>query len=272
MAIYHSLNQFYRSHHSNKVKRICQPLDTHFGLDVFAYSHEKQDGGYYQVSNVPYEALLPWENETYKDNFFLKDPSIYEPGIYLLNVIGDSKYKSILTFMSKKGVNLHIRIVRKDKTGCHQFLFGSKRRELPFDALFFSETNVFNSFCDYFLEESVPLLKRCDSYTFSLPELMGKDYKSVGRYTPANVAIAARDRFLAEISPDYERMLQLSKQEKKCLSELLKGKSAAGIGLNLNLSSRTVESYLTNIKNKMDCYSKEELINKLIKFQNYLNP
>lgn len=270
MTLYHPLTQFYRTHHSDKIRHLCKPLQTHFGIDVFAYSNFADDGGYYQISNVPEIALIPWENATYKNNFFLKDPSVFASGAYLLNFVGDSKYKGILHFMQKKGCNLHLRIVQKDEAGCHQFLFGSKREGLPFNTLFFNATHVFNSFCDYFLKESTPILKRCDSYKFSLTELMGIDFKDERHYTPASVAIEARDKFLAEISPDYAKMLKLTKREKRCLIELLKGKTAVGIGLSLNISPRTVESYLTNIKEKMDCCSKEELISRLIKFHNYL--
>lgn len=270
MNIYHPLTTFYRTSHADKVRRICKPLDTHFGLDVFAYSHTSHEGGYYQISNVPRESLLPWENGTYKDNFFLKDPSVYEPGAYLLDAIVEPKYSCVLSFMSKKGVNLHLRIVRKDETGCHQFLFGSKRPGLPFNALFFDEINVFYSFCDYFLKESSSILKRCESFTFSLPELMGNNFTDKHRYNPVNVARSLRDSFLSEINPDYARILQLTKQEKKCLAELLKGKTSTSIGESLYLSSRTVESYINNIKLKTDCFSKEELINKFINYQKYI--
>lgn len=270
MTIYYPLIKFYRTPHSDKIHRICKPLEAYLGLDVFAYSHTSPCGGYYQFSNVPAESMLPWENQTFKDNFFLKHPAVYEAGAYLLNAVVEKKYSGVLKFMSKNGVNLHLRIVRKDKTGCHQFLFGTKRKEVPFNALFFDDIAVLNSFCDYFLKESKSIRKNSDSYAFSMKELMGEDFFDSRHYTPASVAISTRDQFLSEISPDYRLMLALSKQEKKCLAEVLVGKTAAGIASSLNLSTRTVESYINNLKRKTDCSNKEELINKFINFQRYI--
>jgi DNA-binding CsgD family transcriptional regulator len=62
---------------------------------------------------------------------------------------------------------------------------------------------------------------------------------------------------------------RLSKQESYCLFYYTIGKSCREISLHLNISSRTVESYLENIKNKLICHSKSELIEKsLILFFN----
>jgi DNA-binding CsgD family transcriptional regulator len=59
--------------------------------------------------------------------------------------------------------------------------------------------------------------------------------------------------------------LGLSKRETECLFHLLEGKSNKQVAKLLNISVRTVEDYLNNVKNKLGCFSKEELIFKAIK-------
>ena len=62
-------------------------------------------------------------------------------------------------------------------------------------------------------------------------------------------------------------------RELSCLYFLREGLTAKGIAKKLNLSSRTIESYLVNIKNKLGLHTKEELIQTINKFQllnNYL--
>ncbi len=56
----------------------------------------------------------------------------------------------------------------------------------------------------------------------------------------------------------------LSPRQQECLYHLLRGKSASTIGQMLKLSKRTVESYIDEIKSKMHCDSKAELIEKSI--------
>jgi DNA-binding CsgD family transcriptional regulator len=56
----------------------------------------------------------------------------------------------------------------------------------------------------------------------------------------------------------------LSARQQECLYHLLRGKSAGTIAEILKLSKRTIESYIEEIKYKMHCASKAELIEKSI--------
>lgn len=57
----------------------------------------------------------------------------------------------------------------------------------------------------------------------------------------------------------------LSKRQLQCLYHLAMGKTAKQIAKQLDLSHRTVEFYIDNIKKKLDCYSRSELITKALK-------
>lgn len=54
-----------------------------------------------------------------------------------------------------------------------------------------------------------------------------------------------------------------SKREKDCMYFLIRGKTAKETAQLLGLSPRTVENYLSNIKIKLNVYSKSELIDKI---------
>jgi DNA-binding CsgD family transcriptional regulator len=56
----------------------------------------------------------------------------------------------------------------------------------------------------------------------------------------------------------------LSKRQRQCLYYLVRGKTAGETAEILGLSTRTVEFYLQNIKNKMNADSKSELIEKVL--------
>lgn len=61
--------------------------------------------------------------------------------------------------------------------------------------------------------------------------------------------------------PAYE--MGLTKREIECIYLLLEGNSYKNIAKKMKISSRTVESYLTNIKNKLACENSADLFNKL---------
>lgn len=54
--------------------------------------------------------------------------------------------------------------------------------------------------------------------------------------------------------------VELSKREIDCLAGIYQGKTAARIGQELLISKRTVESYIENLKIKLMCKNKSELI------------
>jgi DNA-binding CsgD family transcriptional regulator len=56
------------------------------------------------------------------------------------------------------------------------------------------------------------------------------------------------------------REVFLSRRENQCLNYLSFGKTAKEIGKELNISNRSVELYLKNIKNKLSCDNKFEMI------------
>lgn len=66
-----------------------------------------------------------------------------------------------------------------------------------------------------------------------------------------------------QITPGYDE-LGLTQRESECLFLLLRSYSASQIAKRLNLSKRTVESYIDNLKNRLGCANKTELIIKAV--------
>lgn len=60
-----------------------------------------------------------------------------------------------------------------------------------------------------------------------------------------------------------EPIEKLTLRENQCLIELIKGKTAKEIAKKLHISCRTVESHLENVKGKLGCRNKSELIEKI---------
>ncbi|KTC97511.1 transcriptional regulator LuxR [Legionella geestiana] len=95
-----------------------------------------------------------------------------------------------------------------------------------------TETNVFN----------LMMLYECESF----PSKQSADFYHQKSYV---------------IEDEYPE-LHLSERETECFFYLLRGHSAKSIANMLSLSVRTIEYYFENIKNKFNCYSKSELVEK----------
>ncbi len=57
--------------------------------------------------------------------------------------------------------------------------------------------------------------------------------------------------------------IRLTPREAECMDLILDGKTNGQVGEHLKLSSRTVEYYVGNLKQKLHCRSKSELIGKV---------
>jgi len=65
------------------------------------------------------------------------------------------------------------------------------------------------------------------------------------------------------ISDDFDYSV-LTSRERACLFHFIKGKTAQQIADTLYISKRTAEKHLANIKNKLDCKTKSDLIEKAV--------
>lgn len=57
--------------------------------------------------------------------------------------------------------------------------------------------------------------------------------------------------------------IYLTKRETECMTHLIEGKTIKLTAESLGLSDRTVEYYLNNIKAKLQCRTKNELVSRL---------
>lgn len=70
------------------------------------------------------------------------------------------------------------------------------------------------------------------------------------------------------LSANYQN-IHLTCREVECIELLKKGKTALDISLILNISKRTVESHIENIRKKLNCYNNFQLGYMISKIDNY---
>jgi len=61
-------------------------------------------------------------------------------------------------------------------------------------------------------------------------------------------------------------LVSLSPREKECVKWLLEGKTAEETGIILGISRKTIESYFENIRTKLNCNNKYQIIRKVIEY------
>jgi len=88
------------------------------------------------------------------------------------------------------------------------------------------------------------------------------------KITSASISSETKRQFFSKIAlsglcGQAGATIKFSKREYSCIKYLLQGYTAAGIAELLELSRRTIEHYIANIKQKLKCSTKTELIAKI---------
>lgn len=259
-----SLFRIYNSQIGTKIKSICAPLKTHLGLDSFCYTKIKRDDSFLQISTHPDQTQQYYYSKIYLNNPFMNAASSYQEGIYLLRDVSLVEYQSMLDNCNKIGMDFHLRIVEKTPTETHQFLYGTSGKNINFLKIYNYHKSLFKVFNSYFLKEMNACMKNTDNYYVSLANIMGNRYRSFNLNQDKKNITDLKLQFLRDIGKNVPKF---STQEKKCISFLLTGMTCKEIAHILKLSTRTVEHYVENLKNRFDCANKSELIKFLSEWE-----
>jgi DNA-binding CsgD family transcriptional regulator len=106
-----------------------------------------------------------------------------------------------------------------------------------------------------------------------LAEVLNKKNKKYKKYAPFKCRTRLKSSRIIKTYYLGEKLqnLYLTKREAECMFLLLKGKSINTIAAILKLSPRTIEYYLKNIKIKLNCRTKFDLIELILHSDFYQN-
>lgn len=99
----------------------------------------------------------------------------------------------------------------------------------------------------------IPIFTNADTESLSFPDIL--DRLQIAFHMP----LRRRHMLIHNCAPVSTRELQ-------CIFYLLNGDTAKMIAENLSLKPKTTQSYLENIKSKLNCQTKSELIKKVINY------
>lgn len=251
----------YIKRHHTKMRQICEPLQRFFGINYFTYHSLTSDGHWRPFVSRPDWADYFTENQLYLQDPLLLHPRCYESGTLLwTHLIHDPHLQNVLKVAKDKFKMAHgFCIIEKTETGCDFFGFNAPPEHEQIYATYLQDVSVLKEFCRYFKTEAAPILKLIEQDPIPLLDLKGKTFEEVDE-SPFHHSRVPKSLFLKYIRA--EPSIKLSKREKECLSCYLDDLRMQDVAAKLELSVRTVEFYLANIKNKLNCWNKAELLKK----------
>jgi DNA-binding CsgD family transcriptional regulator len=194
-------------------------------------------------------------------NPFITQSEALNSGLYFFNHIGEEKFQNTVLFAKENyNINHALIIIENNLDCCNQYGFAISPSRFGAESLIINELPLVKAFIKYFHEEMADALQGLKANPVRIRP--NKEYLKNNLLPEMQLDHLKRMSLLAKMKTPKNLLSppKLSKRELECLKIYLKGKSASEIGDDLGLAKRTVEFYINNIKNKLSCYKKSELM------------
>lgn len=128
-------------------------------------------------------------------------------------------------------------------------------------SLYLSYPQLLKSFTSHFKKEHNPILNQMKQEGVSLIDLQ-EDNFFFNQSICHEISPAVLKAFYKDLGMkgELEKAEKLSLRELQCLKLLIEEKSAKETAAIFGLSRRTIEYYFENIKDKLSCWSKKEVL------------
>ncbi len=235
-----------------------------FGIDDFWHITLYENGQLANVSTYYEQWINFWDKEHYKAINFLIAPSRLKESCFHLSF--DKEFVSMTDSFKDTFPQYHpfIMIRKEQRDIAHIYGFAARKYMPNLESFYINNLPILDSFLNYYATTNPKFTKHTDEQMVNIAELRGSDNFYKRSY--GNDCHAEREQFLKALGVDAHLFTQahtLSNRERQVLAGAFEGKTAAQHGKELGLSSRTIQFYIDNAKNKLGVLSREELFEKL---------
>lgn len=255
-----------RKHHKlcDQIRPLINPLVDAFGISHFSYFFVTQEGHSACLSSHPAWLEHYLYHELFLYNPFLKAPELIPEGVFFTKSMRDSAYLETKKQAKTFGIEDSLILTSKKDGKLQGFSLGLNVDEKNY-ALLVNELPLLKRFCFEFQRKAEKSLQELASDPIDIRIFLGARFYR-REEVKSHLGKEKRADFLAQLKVNAPL---LSKREKECLFLYLSGETARSIADSLELSHRTVESYLESTKHKLNCYQKPDLLKKAQELQDY---
>jgi len=264
----------YATNVSTQIEKICVPLK-HLNIKNFGYVKMFKDSTYLYLTN----GLLKFQKkyfENIKDqgkvfskkttNLYIKDN--YNYFIWPTEILSDP----ILSLFYSHNIWHGLELCYKHYDFVEIFYFAFDCGCDDQTNFFMNNKDILCKFCDLFKLEAKDIIDCSDKSKLAI---FKNGLNSQMFTNPSSKKQNREKNFLCGLNSQQNiaptKSIQFSNQENNCIKLLAQGRTMKEIGRALNISPRTVESYIANVKNKTGYNFKSQIIDLFIKNQSILS-
>ncbi len=258
MELNNSFRHYIAANTGDTIKELCSPLRS-LGINFFSYMKAYKQGGHFWVCSDG-----DWSEHFYRRQYHqystFENLKVYQPskGVYLWNLLDfDSIYCADIFLDARDLFNIDNGVTIVDETyDAYEFWhYASSRDNRQVNNVYVNHSDLLRRFGAHFKERSASLLERARTHMAVLPQTCPAmpEKKSTGQFFQMDDFLASTPLQRLPVDKDNPTTY-LTQREIETAQWLVKGKSAAEIGLLTHTSKRTVESHINSIKSKLSCF------------------
>jgi LuxR family quorum-sensing system transcriptional regulator SolR len=234
-----------------EIAEIMLPQLSQHGITVFNYYRIYFDGRVVRLSSDQ-----AWTEHYFEKNYmntmtvpkdYIMKPLNYY--VWLTEDCPEMLLDAALNFDTSNGITLAV----KHPEYIEYFCFATTLQNTRIiNQFYLNNLDVLHKYGLEFLGHAKNILKRAEKNTLQIinPEVCHADCR------PANLGLDG----------SLQSAITLTNRQSECARLLLQGKKYKEIAVELNLSTRTIESYIDILKNKLQCQNRTELALKLVEY------
>lgn len=242
-----------------EVNAICQPLFNETQITYFNYARAYHNGEIVGLFTHP-EWLLHTLNLKIAPSGVefkgFKQCSIFGTSIAAPSYMEEKKYsRGVYEFNKLLGFDYLLCLNVQRQNYYEAFAFASTYDNSSIVEFYLNNLDYLRNFANYFQDKAGSLIQRAS--------------ESANRIVYPDLNTLNISKNFSQENSEYiyvnNKPIQLSKRELECLSFIAKGRSAKEMAKILGISNRTVEVHIYNMKAKLNCHTKSELIDIAVK-------
>ncbi len=223
---------------SKDIKLLCDPYFKSLDLDHLNYIHRDKNGLVtYLCSNQQW--LSHYFKKSYPKIGAFEQNKNLATYKYILWTGLDHNDPILVDSKEMLGVEYGITIIKHEHDGIDFYNIGSKTSDSSIINKYVNNLDQYENFILAFKEKADSIIRTAKNLKLNVN-------------TNHNIDEKRKDG-------QYFGDLYLTNRELDCINYLSRGKTAEEIAIILNISRRTVETHINNIKNKMNCFTQFRL-------------
>lgn len=249
---------------ANDVREICQPLFDLLKLNYFSFSRIYSNEERVRLCTNSTVTENYYKDRWYECAAFERSPSLYYDGYFLWSHSTECKLDTFKKHLRESfKIQDIFSVIKTYENYMEVYDFATDNNGVNLGSVCFQQLGIFERFIQYFNIQASSLIHKAIKEKFKLPLEDGIFFSN----DASGLQLDSKTKEFHKLTQPHQLSLVsehgetlLSERETECLVNVIKGKTAKQIAQLLNISYRTVETHITNIKNKSGYNS----INKLV--------